>query len=120
MANALGLGHRVVGEWARHGIPINIGDEWSPRLSEIVAAPAGRTVPASDQHRLATFPETVVPAELVLDPPAHNVMPKGLYLATTAELSRRLSRIYTTLGIQDPLFQRLRDPQDRPPRKPTH
>ncbi|MFI2259509.1 hypothetical protein [Streptomyces tubercidicus] len=28
------------------------------------------------------------------------------YLATTAELSRRLARIYTTLGTQDPLYRR--------------
>ncbi|MFI7405372.1 hypothetical protein ACIBW9_33660 [Streptomyces sp. NPDC049541] len=40
--------------------------------------------------------------ELVLDPPAHSLEPKELYLATTAELRRRLSRVYTTIGTQDP------------------
>lgn len=32
--------------------------------------------------------------------------PKDLYLATTAELSRRFTRIYTALGPQDPLYRR--------------
>ncbi|MGY3340047.1 hypothetical protein ACVW0K_006146 [Streptomyces filamentosus] len=31
---------------------------------------------------------------------------KELYLATTAELSRRFARVYTTLGTQDPLYRR--------------
>ncbi|MFD0629519.1 hypothetical protein ACFQ2K_49810 [Streptomyces sanglieri] len=29
-----------------------------------------------------------------------------VYLATTAELSRRFARIYTTLGTHDPLYRR--------------
>ncbi|MEX3099403.1 MULTISPECIES: hypothetical protein [unclassified Streptomyces] len=32
--------------------------------------------------------------------------PKDLYLATTAELSRRFARIYTPLGTQAPLYRR--------------
>ncbi|MEU6497418.1 hypothetical protein AB0919_41680 [Streptomyces sp. NPDC046994] len=111
MANALGLAHKVVSEWARLGIPINVGDEWAQRLSRIAVTKASRAVPAADQRRLAAFPETVVLAELVLDPPSPSIEPKDLYLATTAELSRRLSRIYTTLGVQDPLFQHLCNPQ---------
>ncbi|MGP4088504.1 TniQ family protein [Streptomyces sp. KR55] len=109
MTKALETARKVVDEWARQGIPINVGDEWTRRLSHITAEPTSRAVPASDQRRLAAFPETVVLAELVLNPPAHNMTPKDLYLTTAAELSRRLSRIYTTLGIQDPLFQRLHD-----------
>ncbi|MFK0111612.1 hypothetical protein [Streptomyces sp. NPDC091217] len=110
MAKALDTAHKVVDEWALHSTPINVGDEWARRLSHIAAEPASRAVPISDQRRLASFPETVVLAELVLDPPEHSIEPKDLYLATTAELSRRLSRSYTTLGIQDPLFQHLCNP----------
>ncbi|MER5224747.1 hypothetical protein [Streptomyces flaveus] len=48
----------------------------------------------------------MVLTHLILDPPTTALDPKELYLATTAELSRRFARIYTTLGTQDPLYQR--------------
>ncbi|MET9922834.1 hypothetical protein ABZZ04_38095 [Streptomyces sp. NPDC006435] len=63
-------------------------------------------IPAEDRHRLAAFPEIVVLATLALAPPTNTIVPKELYLATTAELSRRFARIYTTLGTQDPLYRR--------------
>ncbi|MCX4516083.1 hypothetical protein OG402_38400 [Streptomyces anulatus] len=63
-------------------------------------------IPAEDRYRLAAFPEIVVLATLVLAPPTNTIVPKELYLATTAELSRRFARIYTTLGTQDPLYRR--------------
>jgi hypothetical protein len=44
-------------------------------------------------------------ATLVLDPPTNTIIPEELYLATTAELSRRFARIYTTLGTEDPLYR---------------
>lgn len=46
-------------------------------------------------------------ANLILNPPVHTIDPKELYLATTAELSRRFARIYTTFGTQDPLYRHL-------------
>ncbi|MGW4275183.1 hypothetical protein ACWEGQ_23115 [Streptomyces seoulensis] len=48
----------------------------------------------------------MVLTHLILDPPASGPDPKALYLATTAELSRRFARSYTTLGTQDPLYLR--------------
>ncbi|WP_217215680.1 hypothetical protein [Streptomyces sp. AC550_RSS872] len=111
MAKALDTAHKIVDEWALHSTPINVWDEWARRLGHIAAEPVSRAVPTSDQRRLAAFPETVVLAELVLDPPEHSIERKDLYLATTAELSRRLSRNYTALGVQDPLFQHLCNPQ---------
>ncbi len=45
-------------------------------------------------------------ASLILSPPTSTLDPNELYLATTAELSRRFTRIYTTLGIQGPLYRR--------------
>ncbi|MCB5905888.1 hypothetical protein [Streptomyces pinistramenti] len=52
------------------------------------------------------FPEIVVLTNLILNPPTNTIDPKELYLATTAELSRRFARIYTALGTQDPLYRR--------------
>ncbi|MFE4861545.1 hypothetical protein [Streptomyces sp. NPDC056670] len=94
--------HKVIDEWAQSGIPVNVGDEWTRRLNRIAAGPTSKGIPLADRRRLAAFPETVVLTELVLDPPAHSLEPKDLYMATTAELGRRLSQIYTTIGTQDP------------------
>ncbi|MEU5380217.1 hypothetical protein ABZ359_32670 [Streptomyces sp. NPDC005968] len=52
------------------------------------------------------FLEVVVLTHLILYPPTTALDPKELNLATTAELSRRFARIYTTLGTQDPLYRR--------------
>jgi hypothetical protein len=48
----------------------------------------------------------VVLTNLILDPPTTPLDPKELYLAATAELSRRFARSYTILGTQDPLYRR--------------
>ncbi|MFE3592732.1 hypothetical protein ACFXOY_35085 [Streptomyces niveus] len=48
------------------------------------------------------FSGIVMLTHLILDPPTTALDPKELYLATTAEPSRRFARIYTTLGTQDP------------------
>jgi hypothetical protein len=91
-------------------MPIDLGSEWTHRLDLIEKHPISKKVPAEDRHRLAAFPETVVLAKLILNPPAHILDPKELYLATTAELSRRFARIYATFGTQDPLYQRFCKP----------
>ncbi|MEH6374153.1 hypothetical protein V7793_07405 [Streptomyces sp. KLMMK] len=70
------------------------------------ALAASKKTSAEDRGHLAAFPEIVVLTHLILDPPTTILDPKELYLATTAELSRRFSRIYTTLGTQDPLYRR--------------
>lgn len=75
------------------------------RLDETKTSPS-KKVSAEDRSHLAAFPEIVVLTHLVLDPPTAALDPKELYLATTAELSRRFARIYTTLGTQDPLYRR--------------
>ncbi|UQA90677.1 hypothetical protein [Streptomyces halobius] len=98
----------IVEEWSSSGMPIDLGSEWTHRLDLIEKHPANKKIPAKDRHPLAAFPEIVVLANLILNPPTHTIDPKDLYLATTAELSRRFARIYTTLGTQDPLYRRFR------------
>ncbi|MEV8312197.1 hypothetical protein AB0P36_34070 [Streptomyces flavidovirens] len=87
-------------------MPIDLGNEWTHRLDHIETHSASKKIPAADRHHLAAFPEIVVLTNLILNPPTGTIDPKELYLATTAELSRRFARIYTTLGTQDPLYQR--------------
>ncbi|MGV4926395.1 TniQ family protein [Streptomyces sp. BHT-5-2] len=106
MRQALDVGCKIVDEWSASGMPIDLRREWTDRLDRIEAHSASKMIPAEDRHRLAAFPEIVVLATLVLDPPTNTIVPKELYLATTAELSRRFARIYTTLGTQDPLYRR--------------
>ncbi|MBL1112769.1 hypothetical protein JK364_10230 [Streptomyces sp. 110] len=67
---------------------------------------ASKEVSAEERSHLTAFPEIVVLTHLILDPPTAALDPKEIYLATTAELSRRFARIYTTLGTQDPLYRR--------------
>lgn len=91
-----------------------IVEHWPPECrstsgrSGSIASTASKLkkVSAEDRSHLAAFPEIVVLTHLILDPPTSALDPKALYLATTAELSRRFARIYTTLGTQDSLYRR--------------
>ncbi|MEU8836839.1 MULTISPECIES: hypothetical protein [Streptomyces] len=105
--HALDLARRVVEDWSASGMPIDLGNEWTDRLDRVEALAVSRKVSAEDRSHLAAFPEIVVLTHLILEPPTAALDPKELYWATTAELSRRFSRIYTALGTQDPLYQRL-------------
>ncbi|MEN8651655.1 hypothetical protein ABCR94_13755 [Streptomyces sp. 21So2-11] len=87
-------------------MPIDLGKEWTDRLDRVEAQSVSKKVSAEVRSHLAEFPEIVVLTHLILDPPTTALNPKELYLATTAELSRRFTRIYTTLGAQDPLYWR--------------
>jgi len=87
-------------------MPIDLGNEWTNCLDRIETHTASKEIPAADRHHLAAFPDIVVLTNLILNPPTNTVGPKDLYIATTAELSRRFARIYTTLGTQDPLYRR--------------
>ncbi|CAM5272223.1 hypothetical protein KAURM247S_04287 [Kitasatospora aureofaciens] len=105
MQKALDLAWKIVDEWSASGMPLDLGREWTRRLDRIDDHPVSRRIPFEDRHRLAAFPEITVLADLILNPPTVTVDPKELYLATTAELSRRFARIYSTLGAHDPLYQ---------------
>ncbi|MGW0828256.1 hypothetical protein [Streptomyces sp. NPDC002845] len=102
LGQALDLARKIVEEWSSSGMPIDLGSEWTNRLDRIEKHPVSKKIPAEDRHHLAAFPEIVVLANLILNPPNDTIDPKELYLATTAELSRRFARIYTTLGTQAP------------------
>lgn len=104
--HALDLARKIIDEWSAGGMPLDLGREWTRRLDRIELHSAGTKIPFEDRHRLASFPETTVLTDLVLNPPTEVVDPQELYLATTAELSRRFARIYTARGRQDPLYQR--------------
>ncbi|CAM5513462.1 MULTISPECIES: hypothetical protein [Streptomyces] len=110
LGQALNLARKIVEEWSFSGMPIDLASEWTDRLDRIERHPASMRIPAEDRHHLAAFPEIAVLANLILDPPTHTIDPKELYIATTAELSRRFARIYTTFGTQDPLYQRFCKP----------
>lgn len=100
-------------------MPIDLGKEWTDRLDRVEALAVSKKISAEDRSHLAAFPEIVVLTHLILDPPTTAFDPKELYLATTAELSRRFARIYSTLGTQDPpLPEVLPLPRSRLPRKP--
>ncbi|MFI2437358.1 hypothetical protein [Streptomyces sp. NPDC018693] len=103
---ALDMARKIVEDWSASGMPIDLGKEWTDRLDRIEALAVSEKVSADDRSHLAAFPETVVLTHLILDPPTTALDLKELYLATTAELSRRFARIYTTLGTQDPLYRR--------------
>ncbi|MFI5808861.1 hypothetical protein [Streptomyces sp. NPDC051561] len=103
---ALDLALKIVEDWSASGMPIDLGKEWTDRLDRIEALAVSKKIPAEDRSHLATFPEIVVLTHLILDSPTTAPDPKELYLTTTAELSRRLARIYTTLGTQAPLYRR--------------
>lgn len=60
---------------------------------------------SKDRHRLAAVPELAALTDLVLNPPTAVVDPQELSPATADELSRRFSRIYPTIGVQDPLYR---------------
>ncbi len=107
LGQALTLARKIVEEWSAFGMPIDLGNEWTHRLDRIETLSASKKIPAADRHHLAVFPEIVVLTNLILNPPKSTINPKELYLATTAELSRRFARVYTTLGTQDPLYRRL-------------
>jgi hypothetical protein len=106
LGQALTLARKIVEEWSASGMPIDLGNEWTNRLDRIETHTASKEIPAADRHHLAAFPDIVVLTNLILNPPTNTVGPKDLYIATTAELSRRFARIYTTLGTQDPLYRR--------------
>jgi hypothetical protein len=99
---ALDLARRIVEDWSAIGMPIDLGKEWTDRLDRVEAQSVSKKVSAEDRGHLAAFPEIMVLTHLILDPPTTALGPKELYLATTAELSRRFARIYTTLGTQAP------------------
>ncbi|MFF4316906.1 hypothetical protein [Streptomyces sp. NPDC001507] len=103
---ALDLARKVVEDWSASGMPIDLGKEWTDRLERVEAVAVSKNISAEDRHHLAAFPEIVVLTHLILNPPTAAPDPKELYLATTAELSRRFARIYTAVGIQDPLYRR--------------
>ncbi|MDJ0347538.1 TniQ family protein [Streptomyces sp. H10-C2] len=103
---ALDLARKIVEDWSASGMPIDLGTEWTDRLDRVEALAVSKKISAEDRSHLAAFPEIVVLTHLILDPPTSAPDPKALYLATTAELSRRFARIYTTLGTQDPLYRR--------------
>ncbi|MEV8548132.1 TniQ family protein [Streptomyces sp. NPDC051572] len=107
IGQALDLARKIVEEWSASGMPIDLGKEWTDRLDRVEAHSASKKISAEDRHHLAAFPEIVVLASLILNPPTATIDPKELYLATTAELSRRFARIYTALGTHDPLYKRL-------------
>lgn len=69
-------------------MPIDLGKEWTDRLDRVEAHSASKKVAVEDRRHLAAFPEIVVLANLILNPPTTTIDPKELYLAT-AELSRR-------------------------------
>ncbi|CAL9664358.1 hypothetical protein [Streptomyces sp. Tu 3180] len=103
---ALDLARTIVEEWSASGMPIDLGKEWTDRLDRVEALAVSKKISAEDRSRLATFPEIVALTHLILGPPTTALAPKELYLATTAELSRRFARMHTTLGTQDPLYRR--------------
>ncbi|WP_316528889.1 TniQ family protein [Kitasatospora brasiliensis] len=105
MQQALDLAWKIIDEWSAGGMPLDLGREWTRRLDHIEAHPVGKKIPFEDRHRLAAFPEIAVLAELILNPPTDTIDPRELYLAATAELSRRFARIYTAIGVHDPLYQ---------------
>ncbi|MFC9398567.1 hypothetical protein ACFTWS_36245 [Streptomyces sp. NPDC057027] len=118
MQQALDLAWKIIAEWSA-GMPLDLGRERIRRVDRIEDHPVSRKFPFEDRHRLAAFPGITVLADMTLSPPTVTVDPKGLYLATTAELSRRFARIYTIRGRQDPLHQRFcryreRDSRDAP------
>ncbi|MFI7337029.1 hypothetical protein ACIBUY_03715 [Streptomyces sp. NPDC050085] len=100
------LARKIVEDWSAYGMPIDLGREWTDRLDRVEAIAVSEKISAEDRSYLAAFPEIVVLTHLILDPPTTALDPKELYLATTAELSRRFARIYTILGTQDPLYRR--------------
>ncbi|MFE5938592.1 hypothetical protein ACFQ69_24860 [Streptomyces sp. NPDC056470] len=104
---ALDMARKIVEDWSASGMPIDFGKEWPDRLGRVEALAVRKGISAEDRSHLAAFPEIVMLTHLILAPPATALDPKELYLATTAELSRRFARIYTTLGTQDPLCRRL-------------
>ncbi|MEU6239139.1 TniQ family protein [Kitasatospora sp. NPDC047058] len=105
MQQALELAWKIIDEWSAGGMPLDLGREWTRRLDRIEDHPVSGKIPFEDRHRLAAFPEIATLTDLILNPPTAAVDPKDLYLATTAELSRRFARIYTAIGVQDPLYQ---------------
>ncbi|MER5201508.1 hypothetical protein ACWD3J_49735 [Streptomyces sp. NPDC002755] len=110
---ALDLAQKIVEGWSASGIPIDLGEEWTDRLDRVEALAVSKKISAEHRSHLAAFPEIVVLKNLILDPPTSALDPKALYLATAAELSRRLARLYTTLGTQDPLYRRFCLHRDR-------
>ncbi|MGW5776504.1 hypothetical protein [Streptomyces sp. NPDC003863] len=106
MQQALDLAWKIIDEWSAGGMPLDLGREWIRRLDRIEDHLVSRKIPFEDRHRLAAFPGITVPADMILSPPTVTVGPGELYLATTAELSRRFARIYTARGRQAPLPQR--------------
>ncbi|MCX5315802.1 hypothetical protein [Streptomyces sp. NBC_00154] len=104
------MARKVVEDWSASGMPIDLGKEWTDRLDRVEALAVSKKISAEDRSHLAAFPEIVVLTHLILNPPTTALDPKELYLATTAELSRRFARIYTTLGTQDPLYRHLCQP----------
>ncbi|WP_432095331.1 hypothetical protein [Streptomyces sp. bgisy100] len=100
------MARKIIEDWSASGMPIDLGKEWTDHLDRVEALAVSKKISAGDRSHLAAFPEIVMLTHLILDPPTTALDPKELYLATTAELSRRFARIYTTLGTQDPLYQR--------------
>ncbi|WP_338672618.1 hypothetical protein V1460_06240 [Streptomyces sp. SCSIO 30461] len=101
--------HRQVADWVSELTAVHMAT--NPRDGHFTAG-ARRW-----RRRAEAFPEIVVLTHLILNPPTAAPDPKELYLATTAELSRRFARIYTTLGTQDPLYRRFCLYRDRDFRK---
>lgn len=100
------MAQKIIEDWSASGMPIDLGTEWTDRLDRLETLAVSKKISAEDHSHLAAFPEVVMLTHLILDPPTSALDPKALYLATTAELSRRFARIYTTLGTQDPLYRR--------------
>ncbi|MFF7770393.1 hypothetical protein ACFZC7_28295 [Streptomyces massasporeus] len=104
---ALELARKIVEDWSASGMPIDLGKEWTDRRDRIEALAISKEVSADDRSHLAAFTEIVVLTHLIIDQRITAPDSKELYLATTAELSRRIARIYTTRGTQDPLCRHL-------------
>ncbi|MGV4930245.1 TniQ family protein [Streptomyces sp. BHT-5-2] len=113
IGRALDLARKIVEDWSASGMPIDLGKEWIDRLERVEGLAVSKNISAEERHHLAAFPEIVVLTHLILNPPTAAPDPKELYLATTAELSRRFARIYTAVGTQDPLYRRFCLHQDR-------
>ncbi|MGC5360296.1 hypothetical protein ACPXCE_01225 [Streptomyces sp. DT24] len=106
IGRALDLARKIVEDWSASGMPIDLGKEWTDRLARVEALAVSKNISAEDRHHLAAFPEIVELTHLILNPPTDAPGPKELYLATTAELSRRFARTYTAVGTQDPLYRK--------------
>jgi hypothetical protein len=106
LTGALDLAQAIVCDWSTTQQPDLLQQRWKDRLVHVEVHHAGQTASPQDRHRLVSFPETVVLADLLLGPPHPATNARTLYLQMAAELGRRFALTYPILGTRDPLYRR--------------